>query len=571
MPNEIYTENDVKENIDNGNIYKEPNIKCELTLIDDYIFHPTPDDSEYLINFKTMFVECALGSPSEPITEGYMYFKDGSYIKLVLNPDWSTGVLPLVTNMRFESYFGISDTEGNITEYLFASATSLPATKHYWEYNIITQLWDMTEIVYQTGDKFRLYLGWWDVATPKLRTIFVPYIVGGGQFTLETYNNVMSRNTLSSGMQAPVQLGTTTGQIIASFLCGDTTQGTKYPDEESTEGGGHGTFYRDNFAIPRSSFPTTQPIDWGFSTIYSPSDADMKTIARWLWSDDFEENIKMNFSSPFENILTLAMVRLDLDDYKELHNFVIGNTDSTIQTTKINNEYIPVDCGTVYIEEYWGSFLDYDSTFTIWLPFIGYRSLKADEVLEKYLGVTYKVDLLTGIAVCEIYIINDGLEQVLYSYNCNIFYNCSLSGANYTSMYNQQLNATVSGINNFVQSVGNIAKGNYLSGLTSIFTGQAQAKREYETAKPEYGRGGNSGGNSGLFSVLYPYLIVKQAITQAPKNYNELVGNPSQIFEKLSDLEGYTEIETANVSQLTHCTDTEQQEILKLLQGGVFL
>ena len=96
-------------------------------------------------------------------------------------------------------------------------------------------------------------------------------------------------------------------------------------------------------------------------------------------------------------------------------------------------------------------------------------------------------------------------------------------------------------------------------------------KREYETAKPDYGRGGNGSGNAGIFGIRYPYLVQCLPIGQPPKDYTKLQGIPAQINCKLSTLTGYTEVETANVSQLTNCTDSEKDEILTLLKGGVYL
>lgn len=586
-----YTENDVKESIVNGNVYKKPNIKCELTDIIDYIYHTYPDDSEYQISFKSMYVECALGSPSEPITEGYMFFKDGSYIKLVLNPDWSTGTLPLVTNMRFECYFGIKDTEGNITEYLLASATGLPETKHYW-YFALSPLphWEMKEIVYQTGDKFRLYVSWWDNASPKLRTIFVPYISGGGTFTLDTYNNVMSRNTLSSGTQSGVQLGTSSGQAIASYLCGYSTEGTEYPGEDSTEGGGHGEFYNENEDVDFPTIPSLQAIDLGFTTLYNPHESDVRAIAAWLWSDDFVQNIKMNYTDPLNNILGINFCPLPEGLINnESAEFVVGNTSSGISTLKVTsgnkNQYVELDCGSRILPEYWQNFLDYNSSFMIWLPFIGFRQLRPDDILQATrdtggsLKVKYIIDLLTGCAVCNIVsILKDRLtdrlvKHLLYSYTCNVFYSTPLSGANYMSMYNQQLSATASGISNLVSSIGQMASGNVggaVSGLVNLFTGQAQAQRQYETAKPEYGRSGNSGGSSGYFSYKKPYIVKTNPIGQTPKNYNNLEGVPAMIYSELSNLEGYTEISAINLDSI-NASSAEKSELLTIMKSGFYI
>ena len=137
------------------------------------------------------------------------------------------------------------------------------------------------------------------------------------------------------------------------------------------------------------------------------------------------------------------------------------------------------------------------------------------------------------------------------------------------SQYNQQLAATTSGLNSAVNAVGNLASGN-LAGAFSSLLGIGTAQRQYDTAKPDYGRGGNSGGNMGLFATRYPYLIRIRAIEQTPDHYNHLIGVPSQISAQLSTLSGYTEVDSVVVDTLT-CPQEEKEAIYKLLKGGVYL
>lgn len=574
------TENDIYQNIVDGNLYLSPNIKGTLSMINDFVAHPIGDQGEYQIDFGTIYCEATLAGANETQEPAYRYFKDGSYIKLELNRTWSGDTVPMITALGFSIYFGIKDTTtGEITEYRSYGISGLPTTKRKW-YSYLTPQgqvrWTYDNIAYQQGDTFRWWLGWWSEGIPKLRNIFAPYIAGGGAFNLDDYTGELHRNILDGGIQAGFDVATAQGQIIAEFLAGDSSTGTVYPGDDSTTGGGDGDFYSDNEDVPFSGFPNIQPIDFGFNCIYNPSINDVKAISRWLWSDDFTENIKMNFISPFDNILTLAMIPIEETIETELSTFIVGNTDSNIQIDKVTDEFITVDCGTLNIREYWGNFLDYDATFSVWLPFIGYRSLKPDDMVNGTISIKYKIDLLNGASVAEISTNNNGVDHVLYSYPCNVFYQCAISGANYIQMYNQQLNATTSGINNFVQNMGKILTGglsDVVGGAVGLLTGQSQAKREYETAKPEYGRGGNSSGNSGMFSIMKPYIIKCQPIGQTPKNYNKYNGIPSMICYELNELvgKGYTEIDTVIVDTLNSCTSDEKSEILNILKGGVIL
>lgn len=356
---------------------------------------------------------------------------------------------------------------------------------------------------------------------------------------------------------------------IVDWLCGQFSPPTEYPGDASNTGGGSGYFYSQNDVIDIPALPSIQAIDFGFATIYNPSIANIQAIASWLWSDDFDEAIKLNYISPFDNIVGLSIVPVNVSSVSGILR--VGNVDSNIAVPRVTAQYGEIDCGTLDVHEFWGSFLDYNASYSIYLPFIGYRALKPDDMVNGELGVVYHYDLLTGIVVAFIWARKeDGIKHVLYTYSGNMFYNVAFSGANFMSLYNQQLSATTSGINNAMSSVGQIASGNIAGGLTSLITGTQQAQRQYDTAKPDYGRGGNNGGNAGLFGIRYPYLIQSLPIGQTPKNYKNLQGIPSQIYKKLGDLTGYTEIDAVIVNTLT-CTEEEQLQIIQQLKEGVIL
>ena len=355
---------------------------------------------------------------------------------------------------------------------------------------------------------------------------------------------------------------------VVDFLAGEHAEPEHFPGDPSGSGGGTGWFISENDTIDIPPLPSVQAIDFGFSTLYNPTTAQMQAIAAWLWSDDFDENIKLNFVSPFDNIIALSLIPCGLTTVAGILR--IGNVDSNIPVLRVTKQYDEVDCGSINVLEYWGSFLDYNATYSIWLPYIGFRSLKPDDMVNGEIGVVYHIDILTGCVVAYIWTRKeDGIKHVLYTYSGNMNYNVAFSGANFMAMYNQQLAATTSGINNAVQSIGKALSGD-ITGAVDLLTGQAQAKRQYETAKPDYGRGGNGSGGAGIFGIRYPYIVQCLPIGQVPDNYMSLNGVPSQTYAKLSTLSGYTEIDRVIVNTLT-CTEDEQKQIVSLLKEGVIL
>lgn len=551
------TYNDAYENVNAGNVALYDNTRFNFTQINELNWQ----QGEYNITLSHGVAELDLRDLTK---KGYIRFNDGSYIECELT-DISTlhkvfyrkNVDGTFTALDY-GYTGIATTKTTIEE---------PGGPILYS-EVITYGYSIA--VYNEPAFSGIIQEFGCPLTSGARS------TGNVIWTFASEEGRPSYNTIRDSFMYQIQRS---DDDLIDFLAGDDSEPTSYPGITSDTAGGDGTFQLVNAEIPFSGFPNIQAIDLGFNTIYHPSDADVRAISRWLWSDDFTDNIKMNFISPFENILSLSFLPIPSNLIEEeLSNFIVGNTRSNIQTYKVTNEYVTVDCGILDVNEYWGNFLDYDSSIMIWLPFIGYRSLKPDDMLNGNLHVRYKIDLLTGVSVCEIgaekaypELHIESVFHVLYSYPCNVYYNIAISGANYMSMYNQQLNASVSGINNVVGSIGKIASGNIIDGVTSLLTGQALAKREYDTAKPEYGRGGNSGGNSGIYSIMTPYLIRSVPIGRAPRDYNELQGSPSEITYTLSELTGYTEIEKVITDTLIHCTAEEKTSILSMLSSGVYL
>lgn len=373
---------------------------------------------------------------------------------------------------------------------------------------------------------------------------------------------------------------------MTNYLAGDSSD-IDYPGDPGAVTGGNGQYYADNDGVPFSRAPRLQLIDLGFNTIYKPTPQEVRSIAEWLWSDDFTDNIHLNYIDPFNNIVMLAMCPIRESDLTVASApFKIGNTYMSIGSQytiidKVIDQYVELYCGTRTISGYWNNFLDYEATYTLYLPFVGFRSLKTDDIVNSDITIKYIIDVLTGHATAEVGCVpfnpdsgERGKLSVLYSFPCNIYYNMAFSGANFISQYSQQLSATSSGINNAVSAAGQMASGNLLgavAGIANLLTGSAQAKMQYDTAKPDYGRGGNNSGNIGLFSCRYPYIVRSLPITQSANNYNQLRGVPLQLDYQLSDLTGYTEIEAVVVDTLSNCTTDEKNAIVDMLKSGVYL
>lgn len=375
-----------------------------------------------------------------------------------------------------------------------------------------------------------------------------------------------------------------------------------YPGESTDDygGGGDGTYSDLDDIIEGGHAPTVNPLVLGFVKVYNPSESDCRKIAAWLWSDDFDTNIKKNFASPFENIISFGYMPLHGKLGTMLQeNMIVGNCQanggdygSAIPLNKVMTYAIQIDCGSLSrdrITKYWNGFLDYDSTFTLWLPYVGYRSIRADDIFNKndaYGGVrlTCWIDVLSGMIVWEVHSLINGGNKVVATFSGNCLSQMPISGANFMSMYNQQLSASVAGNQNFLNKVGqglgaaaNLATGNVAGAaqnMLNIFGSNEQQKlidRQMETAKPEYGRGGNMSSNVGSYGYRTPYFIKSRPICSIPDLHTHMNGIPSDRSVLLGDLKsGYTEMQTVELN-ISNATSEELDAIRDALINGTFI
>lgn len=82
-----------------------------------------------------------------------------------------------------------------------------------------------------------------------------------------------------------------------------------------------------------------------------------------------------------------------------------GRYDFGQQSPTIDDYIQTIDCGSIDIEEVKKSLVDYNpySRIVIYLPFIGFNNIQTSEFMGRKLRVQYKVDVLNGRCLAELY------------------------------------------------------------------------------------------------------------------------------------------------------------------------
>ena len=327
--------------------------------------------------------------------------------------------------------------------------------------------------------------------------------------------------------------------------------------EYSTPSDGAGEFNRPGEDVDIPALPSFDASDAGFVTLYTPTLTQLNNLANYLWSNDIASVIQKMFANPMDAVIGLAILPGPVP-YVGARAVTVGNVNTGVSMNLVSSQFYTVDCGSITIANYSGSYLDYNphTKIEIYLPYIGMRSLNADDVMGKTVNVVYHVDALSGACVAYIKVGGTVLYNFLGQCACSV----PISGGDYTQVIN--------GVLNIAGAIG-----------TTIATGGASAPLAISSIastalngglKTSCEKSGAISGTGGLLSIQRPYLIITTPRQCLPREQNKMIGYPSFITEALGDLTGYTEVNQIHLENIS-ATGDELTEIENLLKGGVIL
>lgn len=331
------------------------------------------------------------------------------------------------------------------------------------------------------------------------------------------------------------------------------------PGGDSTTGGGVGDFDDTSDPIDFPVLPTLSAVDTGFITLFNPTLAELQSLAAYMWNSSLFDiaNFQKLFADPMDAILGLSIVPVSIPN-AGTQPIKVGNIATSVNMNKAGVQYIEVDCGTLNVNEFWGAYLDY-SPYTkaeIYLPYCGTHAIDVDDIMNKSVHVKYHVDILSG-ACCAYVKCGD---SVLYQFSGQCSSSIPISGSDFTQMVNGVLSAAV--------SIGSMVA---TGGASAPLAVPALANTAVNGGlKPAIEKSGAISGTSGMLAIQKPYLIITRPKQALPSNQNYYTGYPSYITANLSELSGYTEIETIHLDNVS-ATESEINEILTLLKEGVIL
>ena len=334
----------------------------------------------------------------------------------------------------------------------------------------------------------------------------------------------------------------------------------------STIGGGYGTgAITPSDIIDDPEPPDIDAISTGLLTIFKPTLTQIQSLGDYLWSNAFDvDTLKKLFGDPMDAIIGLSIVPVN-PPAGGSKNVKVGNIDTGISMSYLSRQFVEKDLGSLSIDPYIGSFMDYSpyTKIQIYLPYVGFRELSPEDVMGCTLNIKYIIDVLTG--GCNA-VINVSGKGAIYQFNGSCIANVPLTALNYSGA----IQNAISAIGNIATSAGGIATGNpALAGVGAIGLA-TRASNAVTNIKPTIQRSGNAGGASGLCAVQYPYAIIERPRLSTPANYNGFIGNTLNVTMTIGSCEGLTMVEAIHLDNVL-CTENEREELMKMLHEGVII
>lgn len=326
--------------------------------------------------------------------------------------------------------------------------------------------------------------------------------------------------------------------------------------ETSEEDGGDGEDPEDD-PVEEETLPIPAVVGLGFSTIYVPTQTDLYNLAAYLWGGNLDlENFLKLFSNPMDSILGLSAVPLVLSGtYEPI--YLGGQLLQGVTMPKYTGRTaVKVDMGTVTVKERWGAYLDYDpyTELAVYVPFVGIKNIKADDVMGKTIRLMYDIDILSG--ACVAYIRPEG-GSPLYEWSGQCAMQIPITGANWDNIFRTAIN-TVATLGGALFAPANSP---VLGGAVASAASQAIA------AKPRIERSGAVNGITGFLGQLRPYIIRTIPEAYIPNDQNKFIGYPSYVSVNLGSLTGYNEIASIHLENIP-ATGDELSELESILKGG---
>ena len=312
-------------------------------------------------------------------------------------------------------------------------------------------------------------------------------------------------------------------------------------------------------------------------TKYWITPAELVKLKEFLFNKTFLDNVSRLWENPAEYIVDITYYPLrpeTLNMTGAQEQIIVGNINSEVTGLVFpdsGNRFHYM--GLYRISPYYNSYLDYEpyTSISIYLPYIGVRSLDSSRVTGHTLNVGYTFDFNTRQVTAHLGLDGDGfgdLGNALDSFTGSFGVAFPLSG----SQANQVALNVLQSTTQVVTSAGAIAGGIATGNVAEVYGGAVGIGSQFlggKSIKPE--SMGTLTPTAGLYAPQIPYLIINRPITAMPSTWVEDMGYSAGYSGKVSSFTGYLEANHVELKRAPNMTEQEAQEIISALQGGILI
>lgn len=319
---------------------------------------------------------------------------------------------------------------------------------------------------------------------------------------------------------------------------------------------------------------TITPSTFGQACVYNP--ATLKEFLLWICDNTVDiSNWARLFANPADVITGINLYNLDIVRHDAAHVQHNAQTNIIGVSTNIPNYSILggynniVDGGTLHLQAYYGNYADFTSmTYQMFIPFVGFTTLRACDVVNKTLHLYYAVDFATGSAVA--FVNSD--DKLIYTSPCTVAGKIPLSTSDRNS---QMINNTLSVLGGLSGLLGGVASGNVGGGVGALMGGLGGLQMQTNYAN----KGSLSAVN--IYSLLPAFIERTRYDLFFPSDdqqyigakYQSAAGAPSTTFDTLvncANAGGFVQSDVVYITSGT-ATEAEKAEIAALIKSGIYL
>ena len=297
-----------------------------------------------------------------------------------------------------------------------------------------------------------------------------------------------------------------------------------------------------------------------FSILYDDTQSVIDDIKKgtWLWGNN-----------PIDFIVSIYYVPFDVSNFYDtrtervwLGQYDTGLDYTQCKETKSSGQRITLVNTT--IDNVYGDFRDIDFfKYDLFLPYVGFVPLDPNV----YVGHSLKIEMAFDVMSHNIryYLFCD--DVVTDRIDGSVGYAIPITGTDQVNKAQARLNGIVNTVKGGAELTGAVSTGNIKMGATGAMDMLNGVIEGFKYPK-EIIRGDISS-SMNIYDINYVYLKITEKQSIYPPEIRQIYNNPCYVVGTISNLHGYCEID--NIQLKSNCTESEYNEIINLLKGGVII